>query len=209
LGLIAFPFLVVFGISERTSAITSLLRANVAHRLRAEPLRRVTLTLDGRDVTLGGQVTIDEDRQEAGRLVSIERGVRGVRNEIVVSGGIEVAQLEVNATLLDGIKFETGRAVILEESMPVLERLRGSLERTPNYTAQINGYTNAGGSEDDNRALTERQAQAVVDWFVAHGINKRRLRAAGLGSANPIAANDDELGRAMNRRIEIVLSETK
>ena len=72
------------------------------------------------------------------------------------------------------------------------------------------GHTDAEGSLEANRALSERRALAVVERLVAsHGIAPERLRAEGVGYLVPRAPNTTEEGRARNRRVEVVKVETQ
>jgi outer membrane protein OmpA-like peptidoglycan-associated protein len=75
----------------------------------------------------------------------------------------------------------------------------------------INGYTDGKGEDDYNLKLSQRRAQAVADWLSGHGVAESRITAHGRGKANPVAPNakldgsDDPVGRAHNRRVEIVV----
>ena len=59
-----------------------------------------------------------------------------------------------------------------------------------------------------NKRISELRAASVMMWLVSHGIDKGRLSSAGLGGEQPIESNDSEVGRALNRRIELHI-ETK
>lgn len=69
----------------------------------------------------------------------------------------------------------------------------------------VTGYTDSTGAEKYNRWLSERRAQKVADYFIKSGIAPSRVQVIGLGESNPIADNTTEEGRAMNRRVEIML----
>ena len=66
----------------------------------------------------------------------------------------------------------------------------------------VEGHTDSVGSAADNRRLSAGRASAVVKWLVVHGIAAERLSSAGVGSDNPIDANDTATGRRNNRRVE-------
>jgi outer membrane protein OmpA-like peptidoglycan-associated protein len=80
------------------------------------------------------------------------------------------------------------------------------LRENPSQSAEIHGYTDSRGSATYNLKLSERRAQAVVDYLVAHGIAASRLSAKGFGATNFIATNDTEAGRAENRRVTLTLT---
>ena len=70
------------------------------------------------------------------------------------------------------------------------------------------GHTDTDGENASNQALSERRAQAVVDYLVKAGLPASRFTAAGYGSTKPIATNDSDQGRtAQNRRIEFLVRE--
>jgi outer membrane protein OmpA-like peptidoglycan-associated protein len=179
----------------------------VATRLKAEPYEDVTLTIQGRDVVLGGEATLEEDKTEAALQARAVAGVGRITNSIRVYGGVRLVQLEINATLLDGIDFDPGESVILERSQAVMKRLLGTFQRATNLDIDISGYTDNSGNEEENRRLSQERAQAVVGWLAEHGIDRGRMTAAGHGSSDPVASNETMDGRAKNRRIEIKIKE--
>ena len=69
---------------------------------------------------------------------------------------------------------------------------------------RIEGHTDNVGDKTANQGLSERRAQAVIGWLVAHGINGGRLSARGYGDSKPVADNSTDEGRARNRRVELV-----
>jgi lipid-binding SYLF domain-containing protein len=107
------------------------------------------------------------------------------------------------ATLSD-IHFATGKSDILPNSRGALDDALNALKSNLDWKIRVEGYTDNTGDADANKALSERRAQAVVDWLVKHGIASDRLNAQGLGDTNPIADNSTDSGRAKNRRVELV-----
>lgn len=103
---------------------------------------------------------------------------------------------------LQPIRFETGSTRLTGRSEAVLEELRATLAANPDLSVAVEGHTDDRGDATVNRRLSERRAQAVVDWLVDHDIAPWRLRAAGFGSERPIGDNATAAGRASNRRIE-------
>jgi outer membrane protein OmpA-like peptidoglycan-associated protein len=106
-------------------------------------------------------------------------------------------------SVIHGINFDFDSAVLRPESMPILEKLAEGLADDPSSTISIEGHTSAEGSESYNQSLSERRAQAVVEDLAGRGIAAAKLRAVGHGEGLPIATNEDENGRAMNRRVEV------
>lgn len=109
-------------------------------------------------------------------------------------------------SVIHAIRFDYDSAVIRPESADVLDELFHGLESTPGSIV-IEGHTSSEGSPDYNLALSERRAQAVVDALVTRGIDAERIGALGVGESSPIASNDDEAGRSLNRRVEVRCTE--
>jgi OmpA-OmpF porin, OOP family len=103
------------------------------------------------------------------------------------------------------ISFESGRATIDPDSAGLLDHLIETALRCPTSNIEVAGHTDADGDDAANQALSEKRAEAVVDYLVKAGLPAGRFTAVGYGSAQPVAANDTEDGRAQNRRIEFVV----
>ncbi len=103
-----------------------------------------------------------------------------------------------------GINFDTDSAVIRDESRPTLERIVAVLKSKTDWQMTIEGHTDATGSAAHNQTLSEKRAQSVRDFLTAAGIAATRLKAVGFGASKPVAGNETELGRAQNRRVELV-----
>jgi outer membrane protein OmpA-like peptidoglycan-associated protein len=77
----------------------------------------------------------------------------------------------------------------------------------PDRQVMIEGHTDSRGSDDYNRDLSERRADAVRDALVDRTIDAGRIRSVGLGEIYPVASNDSSAGQQQNRRVEIVISD--
>lgn len=102
----------------------------------------------------------------------------------------------------DPVDFDTGSAVIVKESAPVLDELAQIFARCIGERIEISGHTDSRGSEDLNQRISQARADAVLTALVQRGIAPERLSAQGYGEVEPIADNATEEGRARNRRIE-------
>jgi len=103
------------------------------------------------------------------------------------------------------IQFESGRATIDPDSAGLLDRLIETALRCPNTNIEIAGHTDGDGEDAFNQALSEKRAQAVMDYLVKAGLPVDRFTAVGYGSTQPIAGNDTDEGKAQNRRIEFMV----
>jgi len=112
----------------------------------------------------------------------------------------------VGAVLGQGrVEFDKGATDISSASYPLLDRISGILMRCPQSPVEVGGYSDSDGSEENNLALTQARAEAVLDYLVDAGVRFERLKAVGHGEANPIADNSTEEGKAANRRIEFTI----
>jgi OmpA-OmpF porin, OOP family len=103
------------------------------------------------------------------------------------------------------IRFESGRTTIDPDSVGLLDRLIEIALRCPTANIEIAGHTDSDGEDGFNQALSEKRAQAVIDYLVKAGLPASRFTATGYGSTQPIATNDTDEGKAQNRRIEFMV----
>jgi len=109
--------------------------------------------------------------------------------------------------VLKNIFFDTDKATLRPASTAELNRLIGLMNENPTLKIELGGHTDSQGSDEHNKGLSERRAKAVVDYLINAGIPSARLKSAGYGEAKPIASNEDEVGRQMNRRTEFEILE--
>ncbi|WP_454832851.1 OmpA family protein [Pseudoxanthomonas wuyuanensis] len=107
------------------------------------------------------------------------------------------------SAILYGIQFDTGTDRLRPEADGQIVQIARLLEQDRRLSIQVIGHTDGQGSESSNVALSERRAQRVVDRLDGLGIDHTRLHAWGLGESMPLADNNSEEGRALNRRVEI------
>ena len=104
--------------------------------------------------------------------------------------------------ILKNIFFDYGKSTLRPESTNELERLTKLLNDIPTLKIEISGYTDSKGSAEFNQKLSESRAKAVVDYLVKTSIVTDRLTFKGYGKEQPIATNDTDEGRQLNRRTE-------
>jgi OOP family OmpA-OmpF porin len=103
------------------------------------------------------------------------------------------------------IRFEPGRAIIDRDSAGLLDRLIETAMRCPGADIEIAGHTDADGEDAVNQTLSEKRAQAVLDYLVRAGLSASRFTPIGYGSSQPVASNDTDEGKAQNRRIDFLV----
>jgi outer membrane protein OmpA-like peptidoglycan-associated protein len=102
------------------------------------------------------------------------------------------------------VNFDFNKATLRPDAKPIVGEVVKLLRQNPNLALEINGHTDNVGTHDYNVELSRRRAAAVVDALVAAHVSRDRLTAGGFGPDQPIAENDTEKGRALNRRVELV-----
>jgi len=108
-----------------------------------------------------------------------------------------------NKMILRNVYFAFNSWQLQPESMPELKRLGRLLLEYPSLKIVIEGHTDNVGSVSYNQELSEKRAKAVVDFLVSGGIAAERIGSKGFGATHPVAPNDSDAGRALNRRTEV------
>lgn len=104
-----------------------------------------------------------------------------------------------------GIQFASGSAAIDPTSATVLAQIGQMLQQHPDLRLEIDGHTDNVGTPAANMALSDRRAAAVKQYLVSHfQVDPARLASKGFGATKPVASNATEIGRAQNRRVELV-----
>ena len=110
-------------------------------------------------------------------------------------------------TLPGDMAFQPNRSALKPAATAVLDKIALSLRNLPAAELRIVGHTDAKGAAAANDALSLDRAASTRDWLVARGVSPVRIAVAGRGARDPLATNDDEAGRATNRRVEILIGE--
>ncbi|MBU1657465.1 OmpA family protein [bacterium] len=103
------------------------------------------------------------------------------------------------------VNFAPGKYALTDEIMDELKEFAMFLKENDGYQIILFGYTDNSGDPAKNKILSQNRADSIKEALTRYGINTTRLTAIGKGALNPIASNDDEEGRAKNRRIEVEL----
>ena len=146
--------------------------------------------------------TMDTDKDGVpDNLDKCPHTLEGVR---VKEDGCPVNKKENLDELKKGIQFQTGSAKLTKKSYTTLNDIASLMRKFKSANLEVQGHTDNTGSEDTNQKLSQKRAQAVVDFLKKKGIEDDRLRAIGYGSEMSIADNNTKEGREQNRRVELV-----
>lgn len=108
---------------------------------------------------------------------------------------------------LGDVLFKVNRATFAAGSEGMIEKLVLFLNRNSNRMAVIEGHTDNTGDREYNQSLSRDRAFAVQEALVKAGISAHRLAVRGVGESDPVASNELESGRRLNRRVDVVLLE--
>jgi outer membrane protein OmpA-like peptidoglycan-associated protein len=141
-----------------------------------------------------GMYTVDVVEKEA------------MNQDVVADANSMAASIkETGKVALYGIYFDTGKSVLKPESLKTLEEIAKLLKADPALRLYVVGHTDNAGAFDANIKLSQERAAAVVTALVSqHSVSAASLKACGDGPTAPVASNEKEEGRALNRRVELV-----
>lgn len=112
-------------------------------------------------------------------------------------------KVQLTAIAREGvINFKRASWEIEGQSFPTLDRLVAVARSCPEAKVEVEGHTDAEGTDERNQLLSERRANAVAEYLIKSGIDAARVQAIGYGAQRPVAPNDTPGNRARNRRIE-------
>ncbi|WP_298476769.1 OmpA family protein [uncultured Maribacter sp.] len=134
-----------------------------------------------------------------------------VEQEDMETGQVSAASIEEKIKnegkeVFHNILFDFGSADLTLESYAIIETLSTYLKANPNQKYYIVGHTDNVGALPTNQTLSEKRALAVLETLTSkYGVKKDQISAHGVGQLSPLAINSTEEGRALNRRVEVVL----
>jgi outer membrane protein OmpA-like peptidoglycan-associated protein len=143
--------------------------------------------------TAGAVIGAQMDRQRA----ELARELEGARVERYGEGLL--------ITFDSGLLFDFDSDVVRGAARENLTNLANSLRNYPETEVLIVGHTDNVGSAQYNQGLSERRSAAARSFLVSQGVPANRIRTQGMGLREPIASNETEAGRALNRRVEVAI----
>lgn len=147
--------------------------------------------------TAGALISARMDRQAK----ELARNLPGAKVERVGEG--------IQVTFESGLLYDTDSDIVRAEARKNLRSLAASLNKYPGSNILVVGHTDQVGPAAYNRGLSERRAAAAADYLVVHGVKRDRVTTRGMGELEPIASNETERGRELNRRVEVAIFASK
>lgn len=108
---------------------------------------------------------------------------------------------------LEGVKFRTNSADLLDGADAVLDEQAAKLAANPDLLIEVAGHTDSDGDAGYNQQLSQRRAEAVRDYLISEGVAAANITAVGYGESEPVASNATPGGKAENRRVELRIRE--
>jgi outer membrane protein OmpA-like peptidoglycan-associated protein len=143
----------------------------------------------------GGAVGAYQDRQEA----ELRRETAGTGIDVSRDGDV------IKLNLPDGVTFDFAKYDLKPQFYPALNTIASTLKEYNQTVVEVSGHTDSIGSDAANQVLSERRANSVASYLIGQGVQRERFEIVGMGERYPVASNDTEQGRALNRRVEIRL----
>jgi outer membrane protein OmpA-like peptidoglycan-associated protein len=110
--------------------------------------------------------------------------------------------------VLRGVNFEFNKSTLTANAKTILDMVGEALTKRTDIKVELDGHTDAKGSDAYNMKLSQRRAQTVRTYLVGKGIEAGRMTAVGMGESAPIADNETDEGRELNRRVELKVLES-
>jgi outer membrane protein OmpA-like peptidoglycan-associated protein len=143
----------------------------------------------------GGGIGAYQDRQEA----ELRRQTAGTGIDVSRDGDV------IKLNLPDGVTFDFAKYDLKPQFFPALNTIASTLKQYNQTIVEVSGHTDSVGSDAANQILSERRANAVSSYLMGQGVVRERFEVVGMGERYPVASNDTDSGRALNRRVEIRL----
>ena len=133
------------------------------------------------------------------------------REQAAIMQGVQRERDALILTFKSDVLFDTNSSVIKPAAYASgeIDRVAQILNKYPDTTIKVVGYTDSTGSETHNQQLSEQRANSVKNALVVKNVQAGRISALGMGESNPIADNATEGGRQLNRRVAIIIEPTQ
>jgi outer membrane protein OmpA-like peptidoglycan-associated protein/outer membrane protein assembly factor BamB len=196
--------------------------------LKKVETRKMRITVEDRNKG-GITAQVEIKKREKGRVVFLRKGTvstgdievpAGDNVELIISSpGYVPKKVMVNSNekdkkivldkiakgegfIVENIYFEINKAYLKKGSLDIIDKLVKIMNDNIKLKVEVRGHTDSTGDKDYNQKLSERRADAVIEYMIKNGISPERVRSVGFGQTRPIASNKTKEGRRKNRRTE-------
>ncbi|GAC1537021.1 MAG: OmpA family protein [Polyangiales bacterium] len=146
----------------------------------------------------------ETEKEKAARMEA-EKKAKDAMDALAKSLATKTDDRGTVITLSGGVLFATGQAQLLAGAQDQLNKVADALKTQTERTFTVEGHTDNVGTDAANQVLSQKRAESVREYLVARGVSANAITAVGKGSTVPIGDNKSPEGRAMNRRVEIIV----
>lgn len=123
-----------------------------------------------------------------------------------IKKNIYLLPIEVGQKMtLNSVFFEQSRSLIIDTSFPELDRIVKAMKENPTMEIMLEGHTDNQGDWNANLLLSKERVEEVQKYLALKGVNMKRIQVQGFGSTRPVASNNSEEKRRLNRRVEVTI----
>ncbi|MFN8415641.1 MAG: LysM peptidoglycan-binding domain-containing protein [Cytophagaceae bacterium] len=139
------------------------------------------------------------------RVVLVEKDakVTQVIQYLVDTVYVLASNQDVKTITFENIYFDFNSSDLRPEAVKTLDELVAYAKQNPSIQIELNANADAIGSAQYNKILSEKRGNAAKQYLIEHGVDPSRIVMTALGSARPLASNQNEIGRQLNRRVEL------
>jgi outer membrane protein OmpA-like peptidoglycan-associated protein len=179
----------------------------VAHEEAAEARKQFeTVLVTQRNEAMSSRSRFQEQfEQERQAREKAEEEARKAMQSLEEIASVKAEAQRVVITLSGEVLFKTGSATLLPIAQTRLDKVAEALKSQGERRMVVAGHTDSRGSDEVNRSLSQRRAEAVRSYLVSRGVPEDKVVAVGKGEVEPVADNKTAEGRANNRRVEIIV----
>ncbi len=204
-------------IAERKSQLAEAQGAAAVSRQQAQ-IAMEQARLARAQASMGAQSELSQARQqlattseelakERAAREAAEKKAQDALDKLAAASGSNV-KTEPRGTVITmsgQVMFAVGKSDLLKGARDRLDRVVTALKDQGDRQILVEGHTDSQGAEQMNLDLSQRRADSVREYLISKGIPDDHVRAVGAGDSSPVATNDTAVGRAANRRVEIIV----
>jgi len=192
-------------ISSRQQAQVAMERARMAQAQSAQTAQGQLAQARSQLATTSQEL----ERERQGREEAEKRAQQAL--DQLAASGAQVRKEERGTviTMPGEVLFASGHADLMPGAKAKLDRIVDVLKQQGDHQITIEGHTDSRGTDALNMDLSQRRAESVRDYLVSRGLTEDKIKATGKGESSPVATNDTAVGRAQNRRVELVIEPLK
>lgn len=162
----------------------------------------------GADANAMSEAMANQNRSltAAQAAINMQKSLENARSEFTKEEADVFQQGDQLVIRLKSMNFPSGRAEVPAASLPVLSKVKDVATGLNAKEVRVEGHTDSLGSAQVNQSLSEKRAQSIEKYLETNGVSSAAIESVGYGFEKPIASNKTKTGRAMNRRVDIIIT---